>query len=176
MADKHEIADEIEALTAHCRPPLMEAGQRAMWLRDWCEDLAGFPIEAIRQACRKYRHSGAVKFPTPGQLIPLVREAEPGPKGERVEVWRELSDAEYGQLTVREKIRHHLILAHEAGGKAGPMFRNVTVDNRMNNASAAHLTTDEMPPIWRTWKEREAHHMAEVKRLRAIIRTPMAAE
>ena len=53
MAEKSEIIDEIDALTVHCRPPPMEAGSRASWLRDWCEDLAKFPIEAIRLGIRE---------------------------------------------------------------------------------------------------------------------------
>src|ERR1700747_1981343 len=132
MAEKTEILDAIEALAVHCRPPMMEISARTLWLRDWCADLAEFPLEAIVTACRKWRQSGATKFPTPGQLLPLVRDSVPSQGGgTRVEVWRPLSDAEYQALTVREKIRHHQILSHEAYSKAGPMFRNTTAGPRM---------------------------------------------
>jgi hypothetical protein len=145
----------------------MEAGARALWLRDWCEDLAKFPIEAIRIACRKYRQSGSSKFPTPGQLIPMVRaEAEPQARTERVEVWRELSDDEYRALSVREKIRHHQILSHEAYSKAGPMFRNTTQGKRM---SGVHLTAEQMPDAWRRWTELGKHHAQEAHRLRQYV-------
>lgn len=178
MADKSEIIDCIEALAVHCRPPLMEVEQRMLWLRDWCNDLAQFPLEAVANACRKWRHSGAVKFPTPGQLLPLVRDSLPGQKGEQVQVWRELSDDEYAKLTLREKIRHRTIQAHEARLKAGPMFRNTSAGPGITKASGAHLQPDEMPPVWRKWNELADSHEAEAKRLREFLRSSerMAAE
>jgi hypothetical protein len=174
MAERTEIAAEIEALTTHCRPPLMEVDARMLWLRDWCTDLGEFPIEAIRQACRKWRHSGATKFPTAGQLMPLVRANLPddGPKG-RVEPWRPLSDAEYATLTVREKIRHHTILAHEAGCKAGPMWRNPDGAS-MSKPRPGHVTHDQMPPAWRQWKAIQSNHLAEATRLRGVIHNAAA--
>jgi hypothetical protein len=74
------------------------------------------PAEAIGNACRKWRHSGQTKFPTAGLSCPMVREgpARPSERAAGVERWRELSEAEYQALTVREKIRHHQILAHAA--------------------------------------------------------------
>lgn len=173
MADKTEIADAIEALALHCRPPLMAVDQRLLWLRDWCTDLAEFPIEAVQAACRKWRHSAAAKFPTPGQLLPLVRESLPAEKTGAVEVWRELSDSEYRALTVREKIRHCTILAHEARIKAGPMLVNTTLRGS-SRISGKHLTSEEMPDTWRRWTAIAEGHEAEAKRLREILRTPMS--
>jgi len=169
MADRTEIATEIEALAVHCRPPLMEAEKRALWLRDWCEDLAKFPIGAVRVACRKYRNSGATKFPTPGQLVPMVRaEAEQKPAAERVQPWRPLTDDEYEALSLRGKIEHQRILAGQARRKAGPMW--------LNGRPAG---PDELPERWHEWTKRAENHEAEADRLRRYLRaTPqgLAAE
>jgi hypothetical protein len=122
MASPAEITDEIERLAAHCRPPLMDVNQRVLWLEDWCSDLKSFPIEAIRAACTKWRHGEDRKFPTAGQMRGLCMANTPGkptPSG-LYEPWRELSDAEYEALGLNNKIRHHEILAAEAGRKAGP--------------------------------------------------------
>lgn len=160
MAERTEIATEIEALAVHCRPPLMEATARALWLRDWCEDLAQFPIEAIRVACRKFRGSGATKFPTPGQLLPLIRaEAQEAAPSQKIVAWQPLSDAEYDQLSLRDKIRHHRILAHEARRKAGPMWRN-----------GKPATAEDMPEIWRSWNARADNHEDEAHRLQATLK------
>lgn len=164
MADKSEIIDEIEALAVHCRPPIMEPSARVSWLRDWCDDLASFPIEAVRGAVRKWRHSGATKFPTAGQFLPMIRESLPA-EGPRVDVWRPLSDAEYTNLSLRDKMRHHQILAHAAGRKAGPMWKQV----QGNRPTPGHIAAEDMPDTWRRWKQVEANHNAEAKRLREIL-------
>lgn len=171
MAEKSEIIDEIEALTVHCRPPIMEASARASWLTDWCEDLAEFRIEHIRLAIREWRQSGSAKFPTPGQLLPLIRSKMPVKVEERISDWRPLTDDEYRALSVREKIRHQLILAHEAGCKAGPMWRNPEGAN-MARPVDGRVPLEEMPASYRHWREVEARHHAEAKRLREIINQP----
>lgn len=173
MAARDEIIDCIEALAVHCRPPLMSIEQRALWLRDWCSDLAEFPTDAIATACRKWRHSGSNKFPTPGQLLPLVRDSLPSSHGPRVEPWRELTEDEYRALSVREKIRHRLILAHEARTKAGPMFR--TQRAMMGRPTGEHLTPEQMPDTWRRWTQIAEGHEAEVARLREHLRAPASA-
>lgn len=174
MASKTEIIDAIEALAIHCRPPLMSIEQRDLWMRDWCEDLAQFPAEAILNACRKFRHSGAVKFPTAGQFMPLVKQAMPGEQHDRIEAWRPLTDEEYRALPLKEKIRHHEILAHEAGGKAGPMFLN-TSHGLGGKISGRHLTAEEMPDTFRRWKQIEANHYAEARRLKEHLKLPAVA-
>ena len=165
MATKTEILNEIEPLEAHCRPPPMNELQRAGWLRDWCADLAEFPIEAIAAGCRKWRHSGSTKFPTPGQLLPLIR-AELPQRREAVnaEPWRPISDAEYEALKLPEKIRHHRILAHDARRKAGPMWVN-----------GKHCTAEEMPEGWRRWNEQAERHEAEAARLTKYLRHSVVA-
>lgn len=171
MAERQEIAEEIERLAVHCRPPLMSVEDRMTWVADWCQDLSGFPIAAIRMACTSWRNGTDRKFPLPGQLKPLIRVHVPSQKGEvGPQVWRPLSDDEYGALTIMEKVRHHLIMAAEAGSKAGPMFRNTSLSNGMSNAKGEHLTADQMPQTWHDWKARQAGHLAEAKRLREIKR------
>lgn len=179
MADKSEIIDAIEALAVHCRPPLMSVEQRGLWLRDWCADLAKYPLDAIATACRKWRHSDATKFPTVGQLMPLVRDSLPVEKTGAVIPWRQAGPEEFRSMSVREKIRELTILAHEARLKAGPMFRNTSAKGAaITKASGKHLTPEEMPDTYRRWIAIAEGHEAEVGRLRRILREPktMAAE
>lgn len=172
MAEKPDIIDAIEALAVHCRPPLMEASQRTAWLNDWCSDLAEFPLEAVANACRKWRHSGATKFPTAGQLLPMVRESLPVEKRGAVHAWRPATDAEFRAMSVREKIRELTILAHEARGKAGPMFRNTSQGPRM---SGVHLEPHELPAEHRVFTAEAERYEAEIARLREVLRTPYQA-
>jgi hypothetical protein len=178
MANKPEIIDEIEGLAVHCRPPIMEVGQRSSWLGDWCNDLAEFEIEAIRGACREWRQSGAIKFPTPGQLLPMVRKrASADRAADHNGPWRPLSDAEYGALGLREKIRHQQILAAEARRKAGPMWRNPPGGASIQRPKPGHVEPHEMSPAYRKWSEIASGHEAEAKRLRGYLRSvPVAAE
>jgi hypothetical protein len=172
MADKTEILDAIEALAVHCRPPMMEISARALWLRDWCADLAEFPLDAIATACRKWRHSGATKFPTPGQLLPLVRDSLPVEKTGEVRVWSPASQSEFAAMSVRDKIRELTILAHEQRTKAGPMFRNTTAPGSLAKVSGKHLEPHELPLAYRVHTEEAERLEAEIGRLRKILRTP----
>lgn len=166
MSSKPEILHEIEALSVHCRPPLMEANQRTSWLTDWCSDLADHPIEAIRAACRKWRLSGSTKFPTPGQLLPLVRESLPSEKREIVREWAPADEDAYRSMTLREKIREHQILAQQAYRKAGPMFRNTSMrGGSITRASGVHLTAAQMPAAHAHWIAQAQNHTAEATRL-----------
>lgn len=179
MAQRTEIASEIEALAVHCRAPLMEVEQRTSWLRDWCNDLADFEIEAIRAGCREWRQSGATKFPTPGQFIPLVRKRINGPKTDpaSIQPWRPIGDAEFDALSLRDKIRHHRILAAEARRKAGPMWRNPPAGASVAKPIKGHIPANDMPDDWRRWTEIASGHDAEAKRLSGYLRAqPLAAE
>lgn len=165
MAEKHEVIEAIEALATHCRPPLMGVEERVRWTMDWCADLRDFPIDNVRMACQRWRQGDDRKFPMPGQLLPMVRatmrRAEVSGKPEP---WRPLSDAEYHGLSVREKIRHHQIMASEASCKGGPMYRQNGAGGR-----AEHLTADQMPEKWHAARREVEFHNAEVKRLRSVI-------
>lgn len=170
MASREDISSEINSLAVHCRPPLMTADERAAWTVDWINDLVKFPIEAVRTGFRKWRHSGSTKFPTPGQILPLVRDAMPAEKSQAVTVWRDLSDDEYRALSVREKIRHHQILSHNAYSQAGPMFRNTSARGApVSKASGLHLTPDDMDAAYRKWTDLGKHHAQEAHRLRQYV-------
>lgn len=123
MADDTDIMNELEALEAHCRAPIMDVGRRALWAKTWCEDLGEFPIAAIRLACRTWRQGDSQKFPTPGQLLPLVRNALPKPpvRQGHERPWTWPSEADLAGMTLRERRRQYLIMASETRGKAGPM-------------------------------------------------------
>lgn len=167
MAQKSEIINEIEALAVHCRPPLMDAGVRAGWLSDWCEDLQPFPAEAIRTACRKYRQGGGTKFPTSGVLIPMCREAagHERPQGRKPEPWRPLDDAEYAALDLPAKIRHQQILAQEARRRA------------VKHAHGWDRNLLTAPDGYRRCIAQAEGHDAEAARLRGYLRkAPVAAE
>lgn len=174
MAEKAEIMDAIEALEAHCRAPLMAIDTRKAWLNDWCADLAQFPIDAVQAACRKWRHSGAIKFPTPGQLLPLVKDALPVEKTGPVRVWRPATPDEFRAMSVRDKIHEHTILAHKARLKAGPMFRNTTPAGSLAKVSGKHLEPHELSAEYHAFTAEAERHEAEAKRLRQHLRTPYA--
>lgn len=124
MAEPSEIIDALEALAIHCRAPLMDVESRARWMRDWCEDLKQFPGDAIRAATARWRQGESGKFPTPGQLLPLVRAASPqAPQAGVIDTraWFWPSEEELAGMTLRERKRQFTIMAVEARGKAGPM-------------------------------------------------------
>lgn len=176
MANRNEIIAEIEALEAHCRAPLMTMDGRARWLQDWCADLASFPVDKIREVVRQYRQSGTTKFPTPGTLLPMLRAKMPLENaGEKPLPWAPISNEEYDRLTIREKIRHQKILAHEAGCKAGPMWRNPTGGAKISRPTPGHTPADDLSPAFRHWKAVQAEHLAEAKRLQEIIHKQIAA-
>lgn len=163
MATQAEIVDAIEGLAVHARPPIMDEDTRTRWLLDWCQDLGGFPADAIHRAVGEWRRSGSVKFPTPGQLIPLVakyapseRRYEPKP----VEPWRHPTEEEYATMSLRDKIASHVVMAHELRGKAGPMFR------QDGGGRGTHLTREQMPPKWHTLQREADFHSNKAAELR----------
>jgi hypothetical protein len=151
MASRIEIVEAIEALAVHCRPPLMGVDERDRWLRDWCDDLKNFTDDAIKTGCARWRQGTNPKFPLPGQLLPLVRavQATGNANVKQGEIWRELTDAEYDRLTMRENIRHQQILASNAYSKAGPQLK----------------AAEEMPDAWHLWRKIGAEHAAEARQL-----------
>lgn len=126
MAESGEIVEALEALAIHCRAPLMGVDDRSRWLRDWCEDLREFPISAVSAACKVWRAGDSAKFPTPGQLLPLVRAQCRQPKSPsdgdlNNRAWTWPTDDELDAMPLRERRRQYLIMASEAAAKAGPM-------------------------------------------------------
>lgn len=164
MAEKSEVMNVIDGLALHCRPPIMSADQKTVWMRDWIADLEEFPVEAIANAARRWRQSGNTKFPTAGQLLPLIKDTVPKER-EDLRPWRPATEDEYRAMSIEGKIRERRILAHEASGKAKPMFRNTTM-KAGGKASGIHLTKEEMPAENSHWLAIASNHEAEIKRLR----------
>lgn len=123
MAERLEIVDALESLAVHCRAPIMDVDSKSRWMQTWCEDLMEYPIETIRAACRAWRQSDNTKFPTPGQLLPMVRAGLIKPVSEAANnrSWSWPSDGDLAAMTLREQRRQYLIMAHQCRGKAGPM-------------------------------------------------------
>jgi len=173
MASPSEIVSEIEALAVHCPPRLMTTEARALWMRDWCSDLSSFPIAAIRAAFTAWRSGENPRFPTAGQVLPMVRANTPrkdGPKVQAPDPWAPISDAEYELLSLSEKVRHLLILAAEARRKAGPMWKNPPSGTSMARPVAGHVHPDDVSDQWREWSARATNYEAEAERLKRIIR------
>lgn len=152
MADRTEIVDALESLAVHCRAPLMSVDDKARWMRDWCEDLRQFPIEHIRAATTHWRQGDSVKFPTPGQLIPLIKAQakERRQEDSAAELWRWPSEEQLADMSLSEKRRQHLIMAHECSSKAGPM-----------NAGGEHPRPE--------WIMRAREHRREAQDIAALI-------
>lgn len=164
MADPAEIIDEIEALTVHCRPPIMSVEQRSRWQRDWAQDLAKYPIDVIQSAFRQWRQGESGKFPTPGQILPMLdrmsRPSSSVPTAEQ-QVWRyDITDDEYRGMTLQEKIRHHRCAASYCRTKAGPMPIHPPPEFRGK---------EDMPAKWHEWRDRAAKHDAEAQRMQQSI-------
>jgi hypothetical protein len=162
MADPFEIIHEVEALIVHCRPPVMSVEQRSRWQQDWAHDLAKYEIDVIQSAFRQWRQGESQKFPTPGQIIPMLERMShrPGaaPDGAS-QAWRyDVADDEYRDMSLNEKIRHHSIAASHCRQKAGPMW-----------GDGKRKTAEQMPQEWHDWRERADRHDAERARLRQSI-------
>jgi hypothetical protein len=72
-AKPQEVAVLFERLSLHY-PELKRTDREAkLAIEDWLEDLAEYPVDLIREACRLWRNSTQRFFPTPGQLIDPVR-------------------------------------------------------------------------------------------------------
>ena len=167
-SDRIEIIRELRALEKFCAfPPNMNGEDRERFLKDYLADIQEFPLPAIQKACQKWRQSGQTKFPVPGQLIPLIRGCIAAEPVARERPWGALADHEYEALSLRGKIEHQRILAHQARRKAGPMW--------LNGRPAG---PDELPDRWHEWTKRADNHEAEAARLSKYLRTPqgLAAE
>lgn len=157
MASTEEIAEEIESLAIHFRPPIMDNAARSRWLEDWCSDLSEYPIQAIKTAVRRWREGTNPKFPLLGQFLPLVKAVNfsgKGPSGGDV-AWRRATPEEYHAMSIREKIRHHQIMAMTLRRQAGPMW-----------AGKRHIAADRMPRAWhdlQTAAKQQESHAAKLR-------------
>lgn len=166
-SDRIEIVKELRALEQFCTFKAVRSGEeQERYMLDYLADVQEYPLEAIRKACAEWRKSGVTKFPTSGQLIPLIRKHVAEEKPAQNGPWRQISEEEYEGLTLREKIRHRLILASEARRTASTHThgwdRNVTT----------------APAAYRHWIDVAAGHDREAMRLGAYLRQPagLAAE
>ena len=67
-AKPEEIALEIEALALHYPAFNRTAQESRVANAHWLDDLADWPADLVREACRRWRNSSERYFPTPGQL------------------------------------------------------------------------------------------------------------
>lgn len=154
-----DIIDEIEALSLHYPQGHKTGAERRRVMEDYASDLDGVDIATLRAACASWRRSDASRFPTSGQLLKTIEAVRPR-AGEKIGGWMPISDEEYQSLPVRDKIRHHMILAAESDRKAGPMW-----------AAGRPVPLEDMPPAYHVHRAQAAHHKAEAQRLRGIITT-----
>lgn len=169
MATAEEVIGAITALEAHFPTKFLTNDQKKLWMNDWCNDLRPYPLEVVAEACAQWRRFNTGKFPTFAQLSPVLTrvQGDRAKAGEpRPHEWRPLSDEEYEALSLRDKIRHRLILAHEERRKAGPMFVNRSVGKWI---AGEHIPREEMPDAWHEHMRRAQNHEAEAARLRSVL-------
>ncbi len=74
-ATPKELLFELKKLSCHCGMANRDAVDFEMMLEDYLCDLAEYPIDLVREACRRYRNDpdkGHDFFPRPGKLKPLL--------------------------------------------------------------------------------------------------------
>lgn len=88
-----QIAIILGKLAVHYyRPDFNQAAAQSM-ISDMVEDLGDYPLYEIETAIKRYRQNGENRFfPTPGQLISLLKPPKPEPKC-RLETFRDYQDA-----------------------------------------------------------------------------------
>ena len=63
-----EMGTVLEALALHFPQFRRTEGENRIAIRQWAEDLEGWPVDLIVEAGRLWRNSAAERFPTPGQF------------------------------------------------------------------------------------------------------------
>lgn len=162
MAELVEIITELRALENHYSFRVVRSPEeQERFLRDYLADLKPYPIEAIEGGCAMWRRTDAKKFPGVGQLLGCVRQCMPQQRRESgaEQVWRPLADDEYAALSLRDKIRHHKILASEARTRAGPMW-----------SDGKPVPFEAMPPRYHELREKARNHEAEATRLNEFMK------
>ena len=127
-------------------------------MSDYVADLGFYSAETIQQACAQWRARGKPKFPTVAEMIVICATISVSPTKD-VDEWRPLLDFEFDELTLREKIRHHRILAERAFDAAGPIYARLG-----RNIKDLREDAD-----YRAMERAEQNHLAEAKRLNAIL-------
>ena len=104
------------------------------------------------------------KFPTPDQVRDLAKVYEDKPRDDRTGAWRELSDSEYQDLSLSEKVRYLTILSFEQRKMAGGMYPKGKGEGPIN------------PTKWAKYIPLSEQTEAEMKRLRKILTAKRAAD
>ena len=63
-----EVALAMESLSLHFPVLRRTEGESRVVQLQWLDDLHGWPLDLIEEACRLWRNSGKDRFPTPGQF------------------------------------------------------------------------------------------------------------
>lgn len=63
-----DIQREYGALAAHYPVRELSPDRRERLAKDWIDDLSGFPLKAVAEACRAYRRSGQKFMATSGEI------------------------------------------------------------------------------------------------------------
>jgi hypothetical protein len=147
-----QITLSLISLSNHYRRQVRTPEEQAMWLRDWLDDLAAWTPDQVADACGEWRRSAARRMPSSGELLVKLSTMH-APKQQsqpKIEAWKPISDEEYDTLSVRDKIRHHHILADQAmlGWKS---------------------TTRQVDDDWRRRDAIAKNHRAEASRLGAML-------
>lgn len=168
MLSRIEIADEITALATHFPKPRRTPDEAARWLEDYVDSLEPFGLDAVKVACIDWRGGDAVSMAKPGQLAALAKRiAERGKVKAENKPWKRISDEEYEALTLRDKARHHAILADcVVSERFGAIVR------RVGSRDVAVLGRD---PDYQNMLAAEQGHLAEARRIDDLIRASSEA-
>lgn len=161
-SDSGDIISELEGLSVHYLRPVRTEAEQARFLVDYVDDLRVYPLDAIKAACARWRRSDATKFPTVGQLLPIVRGCSAQAKASEPKPWAPITDIEYAALSLRDKIRHHECAAYDAQTKVPPMWwqgRAVSLEEMPAERAEAH----------RFWSGRVHAHFAEAASLKGAL-------
>lgn len=73
-ARPEQVAVEIESLALHYPAFRRNDRESAIANGHWIDDLDGWPIDLIAEACRRWRNSAERFFPTSGQLKAMCKD------------------------------------------------------------------------------------------------------
>jgi len=159
MASRTDILTELNALSAHYMRIVRSPEEQERILSDYADDLKAFDLDAIKNGCRSWRQSSAQRFPTPGQLIPMIRANMRQQTGPRPAAWKPCTTEEYEAMPPYEQIRE--LQCRMEAINPGPQFSQV---------QQRHLDASEMPEEWHKARQRIATYAAEIKRIRMNLR------
>lgn len=146
-----QVKFTLEALAQHYPRRTRTDAETALWLSDWYADLEGFAPGQIADACDAWRRSDAKAFPRSRDLTARMQTG-PARSVERAETWRQMSDHQLADLSLRDKIRYHELAAYHA-------------------MSGWRSATRQVDDDWRRRARIRDNHVREAKRLASLIPT-----